>query len=201
MKWTLRWVFSTFWLVEISNVSEYSVRHENMIFNLQKYSKITVCSRSFIWFLNKIEKKLIFKFSFFLSQKKGFCLNFSAVLTTIYPKRAIGFKIRQPPVMLDCSVVSWSFDKDLGVGFGDQNEELLHPNLNHMSSKKLVTITIKSFKNEMNTEVSFLNILARRNFERVRIFCTPWKYNFQASKILQTNCLHSKFHLIFEQDW
>ena len=171
MKSSVRWLLSTFWLVEISNVSKYSVRHENIIFKLQKYSKLTVCTRSFIWFLNKIEKKLIFKFSFFLSQKKGFCLNFWAVLTTIYPKRAIGFNVRQPPVMLDCSVVSWSFDKDLGVGFGDQNEELLHPNLNHMSSKKLVNITIKSFKKEINTEMTFVIILARRNFERVRIFC------------------------------
>ena len=95
------------------------------------------------------------------------------MLTTIYPKRAIGFNVKQPPVMLDCSVVSSSFDKDLGVGFGDQNEELLHPNLNHMSSKKLVNITIKSLKNEINIEVNFLNILARRNFECVKIFCTP----------------------------
>ena len=95
------------------------------------------------------------------------------MLTTIYPKRAIGFNARQPPVMLDFSVVFSSFDKDLGVGFGDQNEELLHPNLNHMSSKKLVNITIKSLKNEIKTDVTFVNILARRNFKHVRIFCTP----------------------------
>ena len=95
------------------------------------------------------------------------------MLTTIYPKRAIGFNVKQPPVMLDCSVVSSSFDKDLGVGFGDQNEELLHPHLNHMSSKKLVNITIKSLKNEINADVTFVNFLARGNFERVRTFCTP----------------------------
>ena len=102
--------------------------------------------------------------------------------------------------MLDCFVVSSSFHKDLGVGFGDQNEELLHPNLDLMSWKKLINIMIKSLKNDIQPDVTFFNIQARRNFERVRIFCRSWKYHFEASKIFQTNRLHSTFQFIFEQN-
>ena len=78
---------------------------------------------------------------------------------------------RQAPIMLDCFFISVSFDTDLEVAFGEKNEELLHPNLTHMSSKKLTDITIKNLKNNIQPERTFFRIQARRNFERGRIFC------------------------------